>query len=556
MTQQGISGSRLIAGALVFAFCCVADLFVVRSAWTGRQIVEGQFRRGYFERFNEGISLAVDDVIRPVFPSCVLMDDGALAVPPGMSAVVPLGPGTAYELASDSAFAPYVLLAAEAPVEPIWKNRARSGEARLVGGRTLSLRDGNLELVKWNPARPWREDAASLSALRAACTDGVAPPALTVRAGENELRLDFGRCSFTEVLPSRSAVPPQLAALAGPDWITLTRRPGWDGERWFVWPVVAIVAAKIVLSCWGVGLVSTAALSGLLGGMAFVMPVAAMLTWPLTLIIGAAAAFVRGALLVLRLLPSRWRAPAALAVVALVGGAIVMRPSEPRQFPPIVRTDESQRPPDACAVVGYSAAGGASLRGGYGGVSAFLNQDCEPCRDQTGNLTAGGQTLDWARDAYCASESSFGADGQVIFFGGANDDFLSGLTSMARLFIVGEQGIEPWRRSQAPAAAASLARIDSQASALQGLMRCAQERQAGFLFLHDFLVTDMVTGRDADRATMLARRRASVEESGGRFVDVLDVFATEAGVSWFNDYVHPSAIAHERIAELACRLVP
>jgi hypothetical protein len=86
-------------------------------------------------------------------------------------------------------------------------------------------------------------------------------------------------------------------------------------------------------------------------------------------------------------------------------------------------------------------------------------------------------------------------------------------------------------------------------------MRCAQERQAGFLFLHDFLVTDMVTGREADRATMLARRRAAVEDSGGRFVDLLDVFATEAGVSWFNDYVHPSAIAHERIAELACRLV-
>ena len=52
---------------------------------------------------------------------------------------------------------------------------------------------------------------------------------------------------------------------------------------------------------------------------------------------------------------------------------------------------------------------------------------------------------------------------------------------------------------------------------------------------------------------MLAARRAAVEAAGGTFVDLFEVFGPEAGVSWFNDYVHPSLLGHERIAELACR---
>ena len=189
-------------------------------------------------------------------------------------------------------------------------------------------------------------------------------------------------------------------------------------------------------------------------------------------------------------------------------------------------------------------------------MRSFLDLDCARCRDATGALAGSGETLAWMPDAYCASPASFGADGQVAFFGGANDDFLWGVTTLARLFIVSQQGIESWRSSQAPAAAASLARIDEQVAAVDVLMRCIHDRKAEFLFLHDFLVTDLPAGREPDRATMLARRRAAVEAAGGRFVDLLDIFRTEAGVSWFNDYVHPSLIAHERIADLACRLFP
>jgi hypothetical protein len=122
------------------------------------------------------------------------------------------------------------------------------------------------------------------------------------------------------------------------------------------------------------------------------------------------------------------------------------------------------------------------------------------------------------------------------------------------MIIVGSMGSEPWRRKQIAAAAAARAQTEGQTAALQGLIECVHARGGQFLFLHDFLVTDMETGRSPDRAAMLSSRRAVVEAAGGTFVNLLDPFAADAGVSWFNDYVHLSAIAHQRVASLACPL--
>jgi hypothetical protein len=556
-----MSGAKLTVSGLVLALCCIADLVVVRPAWTGRRIVEGQVRRGYFERFGDAVGLAVDDAIRSVFPSCVLTGDGKLAVPPGMAAVVPLLPGAEYDLTVESARAPYVVIGAEAPLGESDYPVRLPGEARFTGGRTLALQEGRLGLVPWDPTRPWREDAARLSALGSGCAAQDGALKLDARtADDGRLEINLGRCSLAERLPSLSDPRPLLAALAGPEWITVARRPEWSGKRWVVWQVLVLVVAKVAATWWAFGLPSAVAVSAALAGASLFVPVAATLTWPLMLLAGVAAAALRAGVLLLRRLPRRWRVPAVLVVVALASGVWALEPKEPRSFPPIMRTHPDGQP-DACAVIGYSTAGGASLRGadlqqGRLGLRWFIDRSCARCREKTGALFAGGETLGWAKDAYCASPPSFGADGQLVFFGGANDDFLWGLLTVARLFIVGEQGPEPWRRSQAPAAAASLARIDAQTAALDDLMRCARSRRARFLFLHDFLVTDLVAGRDPDRAAMLAQRRAAVEAAGGAFVDLLDAFGAESGIAWFNDYVHPSVIAHERFAELACRLFP
>lgn len=555
------SGVQLTVKALVFAICCVADAFVLRPAWTGRQIADGQFRRGYFERFGDSVGLAMDNDVRPdVLPMFLLTDGGELAVPPGMTAVMPLAPAAAYDLTVESPLAPYVVIGAPAPVAADANNRRPipGGDARLVGGRTLSLQDGHLALVAWDPLRPWREDAGRLSILRGHCAAPGAGLTLTVSSSAGQLEVRLGRCSLAEPLPSVGTVP-LLAALAGPEWVTATPRPGWSAERWVRWPVLAVVVAKVAAMWWGVGLTSAAAVSAALGMAAFRMPVPAVLTWVGIFILTILVAILRGAVIVLRQLPSLWRAATALAVLTLVACVLLIKATQPKPPPEIVRTRPQQGEPDACAIVGYSTARGQGLRHNDGGIRWLLDGSCAPCRRKTAGLFSAGETMAWARTAYCASPSSLGALGHVVFLGGANDDYewgmlsLAGVVTVARLFIAGQQGIEPWRHSYAPAAAASLARMDAQTSALEGLLECVRSRRARFLFLHDFMIFDMVGGREPDRAAMLARRRATVEAAGGTFIDLLQVFDPEAGIAWFNDCVHLSIIAHERVADLACQ---
>src|SRR5262245_36320534 len=107
------------AKAAVFALCCLADAYVLRAVWFGGAIADGQFRRGYFERFDGAIGLAIDDAIRPaMLPAYVRTNRDELAVPPGMTAVAPLQSGSEYRVASQSGLAPYVVLGAEAPGVP------------------------------------------------------------------------------------------------------------------------------------------------------------------------------------------------------------------------------------------------------------------------------------------------------------------------------------------------------------------------------------------------------------------------------------------------------
>jgi hypothetical protein len=540
---------------LLLVLCCLADAFVLRSSWTGRQIAMLQVRRGYFEPFADGAGLALDAAIRPLFPNFLLTERGALAVPPGASAIAPLTPGTIYELQREPPLAPYVVVGIEAALTPGSIDPVLlPGEARLAEARTLSIEDGRLALVAWEPTRPWRDDAARLTALRTAC---AAPDsaAMRIEVADARLSVRYGRCAFDQTVSAQPAAQPLLAALAGVDWLTMARSPEWVSERWFVWPVLGAIAVRVAATWWGVGLAFTVGASALLALASLAAPIQATLTWPVVLAIGLVASAARAAWLLLGQLPTAGRLPAAAAALILIGGAVAYRAAQPDEPPPIMRLRPDGGQPEPCALIGYSTAQGASLRRGLGGIRYFLDRDCAACRDRTGALAAGGETLAWLRRAFGLTPSGFGSGGTVIFLGGANDDFFSGMFSLARLFVIGEQGIEPWRHSQAPAAAASRARLDTQADDLGGVIAQARARQAQFVFLHDFLISDLVGGRDPDRAAMLARRREVVNAAGGRFVDLLDRFGAEAGVAWFNDYVHPSAIGHARIGELACGLV-
>lgn len=544
------------ASLIVIVLCCLADAFVLRSAWTGREVAVGEFRRGYFEHFDGAVVVGMDDAIRPVFPAFLLTEDDELGVPPGVTATVRLEPGTTFALTSDAGLAPYVVVGAEAAVESAHGNRkASTGEGRLVGGRTLSLRDGRLTLEPWDGARPWRDDAARLAALRDGCVSGGEPPRLTITVAAQQIAFALAGCALSVPLGAPESAP-VLAVLAGPTWARLGRTPPWRTERWTLAPVLVAIAVKVAGLWWGLGLPAAVATSAVLVIAAIWWPVPAMLTWPLLFVVALAAVLLRVATLALRSLPRWLGVPAVVTAVALLATALTLGLNQPHSFPPIQHAHEDRGQPDACAIIGYSTAGGASLRRHADGLRRFLDARCAACRDSTASLTAGGEVMDWARDAYCTSPTSFGSNGRVIFWGAANDDFLWGVMSVARLFIVGQQTIDQWQRNQPAAVAASAAYIDAQAAAIRDTVRCATERGSRFLYLHDVLVTDFLAGREPERAAMLERRRAAVEAAGGTFIDLRQRFADEAGVTWFNDYLHPSEIIHERVADLVCRELP
>lgn len=536
----------------VFVLCCAADLFVLRPVWLEHQIAAGQFRRGYFEQFRDAVGLAVDDAVRPsVIPSYLVTDDGRLAVPPGMIAVAPIVPGEGYELVADWRLAPYVVIGEEGPLTPSTGDaQLAPGEGRLVNTRVLSLQGGALRLVSWDPTRPWRDDGERLSALRDGCAAREEEARLTLARDDDRLEVRLGRCAIAESLPASAAL--LLGVFAGPEWVTVARQPQWVEQRRVVWPIVGAVIVKVSAMWWGAGLVSAAATSAVLGIAAVPMPVPAILTWTLMLIAGVAAAVLRALAFVLRPLSLRQGFAAVLAVIVVVTALVWVTRGQPKPLEPNWRPHGADQP-DACAVIGYSTVEDQGLRRERGGIRWILDERCDRCRDKTASLSFGGATLTWARGAYCGSDASFGQNGAVVFLGGANDDFLTGVVALARMFVIGRQGAEAWRRNQAAAAAASLGQLATQTETLESLVQCGRSRGAHFLFLHDFLVTDMPAGRTAERAAMLSARRNVVDAAGGTFVDLLDVFGAEAGISWFNDYVHFSAVAHARIADRGCR---
>lgn len=560
------SGGKLRTGCavLLVAVCAAADLFVLRAAWTGSQVAAGEYRRGYFEPFADGVGLAIDGSVRPVSPAAAVTADGRLAVPPGMTAVLPLAAGVTYEFASALAVAPYVVVGGEAALADVDLPHRHEGEARLRDGRTPAISDGRLVLQAWTADRPWRADERRLAKLRETCVGARETAVVSVAASAAGVEFRIGTCALREATPPASGVP-LAAVLAGPDWVEIGRVPAWRLERWYLWPVLAAVAVRVAATWWAFGVAAVAAVSAALLAASLVEPVTATMTWPVALAIGVFGALARALWLAARRVPPSLRLAAAAGAAVVVVAAAVGYGSRDagaaaRAYPPIMRVDDDETYPATCAVIGYSTAGGASLRGadmqhGRRGLRWFLNEECPPCRRRTGALFGGGQTLDWARDAYCASPDEFGAGGRVIFFGGANDDFMWGILTLARSFIVSEQGRELWQRSQAPAAAASLRHSDAQEAAIAGLAECAAARGAGLLFLHDFLVTDLTAGRSAERAAMLNRRRQAVEARGGTFIDLEQVFGEEAGVAWFNDFVHPSLFGHRQVAELACGLL-
>jgi hypothetical protein len=97
-----------------------------------------------------------------------------------------------------------------------------------------------------------------------------------------------------------------------------------------------------------------------------------------------------------------------------------------------------------------------------------------------------------------------------------------------------------------------VATLDDQAAEIDAIVGCASAGGRRFHFLHDFVIWDLDHGRAAVRQRTFERRRAAVLSAGGQFIDLLEEFRQSAGVAWLNDFIHPSAVGQQAIADLLC----
>ena len=97
-----------------------------------------------------------------------------------------------------------------------------------------------------------------------------------------------------------------------------------------------------------------------------------------------------------------------------------------------------------------------------------------------------------------------------------------------------------------------VATLDDQADDIAAIAECARAGGRQFRFAHDFLIWDLDGGRTPARQRTFAARQTAVRNNGGDFVDLYDAFHERAGLTWFNDFIHPSAVGQRMIAELLC----
>jgi hypothetical protein len=246
-----------------------------------------------------------------------------------------------------------------------------------------------------------------------------------------------------------------------------------------------------------------------------------------------------------------WLIGAVLPVIAIIGVAAAL----------IVHDEGAAAPvKDArCLVMGYSAAEGSALRAPRReSLSARLGEGCGSCVGHTMLAAKSGQTLSWIEDRACHLPKD-AQIGDALFLGGANDDIFSASKSgsIAHALLLIALTVEPiqsgrWMARLQEATHVSRLHIDRQSDEIAAIGRCLREHGSRFWFTHDFLVWDLETGRSDDRAAMMQARRVAVEQAGGTFIDLSEEFKGNLGVSWFNDFIHPSAIGHRRIADLVC----
>jgi hypothetical protein len=204
--------------------------------------------------------------------------------------------------------------------------------------------------------------------------------------------------------------------------------------------------------------------------------------------------------------------------------------------------------------LGYSAVARGALRADSDGLYEHLvrlgSNDVE-MESQRG-FSGGAFPL---IEAYVCEQLDMQSGSLIIFFGGTNDDWISGLQMsrlaplrMLLLDVRLKTDAHRYERRELLDARSSLAVLPRQEEVITRAIQCIRARNDRFIFFHDFLVTDL--GRDLPdaRRQMRDARRRAVVGCGGEFVDLFDELRDRAGIAWFNDVIHPSSVGHGQIA--------
>jgi hypothetical protein len=556
---------RLLTTALLLVVCVATDLVALQPVWAPAQLVRGQYQRAYFELLGGVTGLAIDEAQDGYMAPEVELDRrGRLSVPPGRTIAVPIEDGAEYIIWNEGrSSAPYVVIGVETPLAAAPGPDTRDSRPfRFGGARVLELRDGELTWTDWDASRPWGDDRTWLRSLTDACNDGRRSPSLSIRQEGAALVARLGRCSLRSALPTAPEHGENaFAVVAGPNWAAVERpREGWRTAGHVVWWFVAAVIAATGLLYVGFGMLVTAILSAWVGLLSLFGPVPAVLGFFVAVAAAVAGSLWAATGLVLRTRPMTRIAALAALCAGLIGYPVVVvfRAADLSVNRQELRFERAR---NACGLIGYSTVRGDTLRRGTVGAWAYLDGECTVCSGATARYAKEAQTLDWVRDTTCAPSFTLQPGGALVFLGGGNDDFFwrKSVARQAFRFIgllhyAYQRPDEPtWQRFVTATSEGSLEMIGEQTAAIRQLATCTRARGQRLLFVHDFLIWDLEEGRSAPRRAMLEQRRAAVDAAGGRFVDALEALGPKAGVSWFNDFIHPSAIGHLRIGELICR---
>lgn len=565
--------SRWLPSVAIWAACVLCQVVAVRGFWLYERPEPGQVMRGLFEDRDGRPAIVFQPCCGEEFYEAPgLGAQGEISLSSGMTAGVALESGGRYVVAAERGTGvPYVVFGSL---------RDTDGVPYLADARRMAVREGRLQLVDWDSAAPWPEDAAWLGTLRDQCAPtGAQTVPLIAVVDEQGISIEVGRCHVSDVVDRSAKDQPVMAVLSGPAWARIERQPSGFRTQLAVIRIALIavlVCSNILLAAlWALGFARGAGpMSAALVALGFLRPAVALLAF---FVLAAVAGLAGVVWLVDRVLPIGRRSIRS-SIAALAAGLIIVvvlrlaaqhmdetgrveRPWAPSAASPAGTSARA-----ACGLIGYSAvADDAQLRAG-GGVSQMLAR-CPACA--AGLLVASrhGGTVDWMRKQVCAVDLAPGAP--IVFFGGANDDMLwahdrrgfwGDVGALLPFYAaVHERRLQLDQQSRLldQLSASSLRAGDEQAAEIAAAVRCAADRGHPFVFVHDLLITDLTGGRSPNRQALLERRQAAVGAEGRHavFIDPLAAFGSEIGVSWFNDIRHPSLVGHRKIAEQMCAVL-